>query len=362
MKIIQLLPALAYGDAVGNDTIAIKELLKQAGYNNTKIYAENIDQRLPENTAEHISNMPVLSDDDVILYHGSTGTNINRMLPYLKGKKIMRYHNITPPKYFKDYSEVVFNNCKNGLQEMRNLLTTFDYCIAASQYNKQDLEDMGYTCPIDVCPILIPFDDYKKEPSRKTIKKYIDDGFTNILFVGRVAPNKKHEDILRAFTCYQKCYNNSARLIFAGSYNGMEQYYERLFEYAKKLDILDNIIFTNHIKFDEILAWYNMADVFFCMSEHEGFCVPLVEAMYFNVPIIAYNSSAIPETLGGTGVLVDNKEPDKIAWEIHKIIKNKEYKNKIVQAESKRLDYFSYSSVSNIMKNTLIKFIENNKL
>ena len=362
MRVIQLLPSLAYGDAVGNDTIAIKELLKQAGYKDTKIYAEHVGNGLNQDIAEHISNIPIISDEDVIIYHGSTGTNINKMLPYLKGKKIMRYHNITPPQYFKDYSEAVYNNCKNGLQEMRNLSTTFDYCIAVSQYNKQDLENMGYTCPIDVCPILIPFDDYKKEPSRKIIKKYKDEYYTNILFVGRVAPNKKHEDILRAFTCYQKCYNSSSRLIFAGRYSGMEQYYERLFNYAKELDILDNVIFTNHIKFDEILAWYNVADVFLCMSEHEGFCVPLMEAMYFNVPVIAYDNSAIAETLGGAGVLVDNKEPDKIAWEIHKLIKNKEYSNEIIKAESKRLDYFSYSSVSDIMKNTLINFIEKNKI
>lgn len=360
MKIIQLLPTLSYGDAVGNDTIAIKNLLKEIGYD-TKIYAENIDSRLPKGTVENISKIPEIGDEDVIIYHGSTGTDLNKLLHTLNSRKIMIYHNITPPYFFEPYSLEAKNLTEYGINGISDLNSVIDYCIADSEFNKNDLIKMGYKCTIDVCPILIPFSDYEKKPSEKILNTYKNDGYINILFVGRVAPNKCHEDILRSFACYNKCFNLKSRLIFVGSWNGMEKYYEKLCEYAGILDINENVLFTGHIKFDEILSWYNLADVFLCMSEHEGFCVPLVEAMYFNVPIIAYNSSAIPETLGGAGVLIETKEPDKIAWEINKVVKDYEYRNNIISMQKKRLEYFSYKSVSEIMKEKLIKFISNNK-
>ena len=156
---------------------------------------------------------------------------------------------------------------------------------------------MGYTCPIDVCPILIPFSDYEKEPDRRVLRRYKGDGKTNLLFVGRIAPNKKQENVIRAFYFYHKYYSPDSRLFLVGSWSGMESYYERLCDYVKALGIAEHVVFTGHIRFDEILAYYHLADVFLCMSEHEGFCVPLVEAMYFHVPIVAYSCAAVPDTL-----------------------------------------------------------------
>lgn len=115
------------------------------------------------------------------------------------------------------------------------------------------------------------------------MEHYKDDGYTNFIFVGRVAPNKKQEDVIRAFYCYKKYCNPKSRLFIVGSYNGMERYYHRLRRYVGALE-LDNVVFTGHIPFAQILAYYHLADLFLCMSDHEGFCVPLVEAMYFNLP------------------------------------------------------------------------------
>ena len=111
------------------------------------------------------------------------------------------------------------------------------------------------------------------------------------------------------------------RLFFVGKYAGMEAYYEQLKRYVEALDLKD-VYFTGHIKFDEILAYYRTADVFVCMSEHEGFCVPLVEAMYFGVPIVAYDSSAIADTLGNGGILTEDKDPKLVAEIINRLVQD----------------------------------------
>lgn len=356
MRIAQLLPTLSYGDAVGNDTRAIKELLIELGYE-TQIYAENIDSRLPKGTAEFIAKMPKLGNNDVIIYHGSTGTDLNEKLPKCGGRKLMIYHNVTPPHFFELYSQDAKDLTEYGLSGIRGLAKKLEYCIADSEFNKQDLLRMGYTCPIDVCPILIPFSDYEKRPSEKILEQYKGDGYTNLLFVGRIAPNKCQEDVLRAFCCYQKCYNTKSRLVLAGSWDGMESYYNRLYAYAQMLGIADHVIFTGHIKFDEILAWYHLADVFVCMSEHEGFCVPLVEAMFFNIPIVAYSSTAIPDTLGGSGVLLETKEPDKAAWEIYRLVVDRQKRENVLRVQRKRLQDFSHDSVRKILVEQMTKFI-----
>lgn len=357
MKIVQVLPTLSYGDAVGNDTRAIGALLKEMGYE-TQIYAEAVDQRLPQGTALTLDRLPSMEDSDIIIYHGAIGSEINYRLPRYGGRKIMRYHNITPPAFFHSYSEVAERACEEGYRGMKHLSDKLDFCIAVSEYNKQDLLQMGYTCPIETCPILIPFSDYETPPSQAVIRKYRGDGYTNLVFIGRVAPNKKHENIIRAFYCYHKYFDPKSRLFLVGGYAEEDRYYQRLYDYVQALGLSDSVIFTGHIKFNEILAYYHIADAFLCMSEHEGFCVPLVEAMYFGVPIIAYRSSAIPDTLGGSGVLLDTNAPIAVAEAIEKVVKEKDYRESIIQGQKKRLNDFSHERVSEKLKTLIREFAE----
>lgn len=356
MRIIQLLPTISYGDAVGNDALAIQDILWRMGFK-TRIYAENIDPRLPKGTAESFAQFPELQDDDVIIYHGSTGTDLNFRFPELGGRKVMIYHNVTPPEFFHPYSSGAESLTAYGLQGMRHLADKLDYCIADSEFNKKDLLRMGYTCPIDVCPILIPFSDYEKEPSREIMRTYGDGGYVNWLFVGRIAPNKKQEDIIRAFYFYHKFFDPRSRLILAGSWDGMERYYDRLCDYTERLGLTQHVFFTGHVKFDEILAYYQIADVFVCMSEHEGFCVPLLEAMHFDVPIVAYAGAAVPGTLGGSGVLLDSKAPDRIAATVHEILNDDSLKEAILEKQRERLRLYQHKPVSQILEGLLRNFI-----
>lgn len=354
MRVIQVLTTLSFGDAVGNDALALKEVLKKNGYQ-TAIYGENVDKRLPLGSALHIDKLSDLRKEDVIIYHLSTGTRLNYWIRDLDCKKIMIYHNITPPDFLQEYNSQGAELCREGLEETRMLKDTFDCVYADSEFNKQELIKMGYCCPIKVLPILIPFDDYKKQPNKFLLRKY-DDDYTNIVFVGRIAPNKKQEDVIEAFYYYHKYYNPKSRLFLVGSYGGMEKYYNRLKEYAEALDA-ENVIFTGHIKFGEILAYYHMAHVFLCMSEHEGFCVPLVEAMFFDKPIIAYDSCAIKGTLGESGILLEKKNNLEAAALINKVVCDDVLKRKILTKQSERLKDFDNAKIEKLFIGYLQEFL-----
>lgn len=355
MKIIQVLTTLSFGDAVGNDTVALKKVLEELGYS-TGIFAENIDTRLPEGLVTPISELPELRRDDVVIYHLSTGTELNYQFADYPCRKLVIYHNVTPPHFLAPYNQEKARQCQYGLSGAKYLADKVDYCLPVSDFNRRDLAEMGYRCPMDVLPILIPFSDYEKEPSQKVLAKYRERIGANLLFTGRIAPNKCQEDVIAAFAAYKKNYDPDARLFFVGAWQGMEDYYARLLAYTKALDLTD-VIFTGHIPFDEILAYYRLADVFVCASEHEGFCVPLVEAMYFDVPIVAYDSSAIADTLGGSGLLLPEKTPLLMAGAISRILTDSELKERILENQRSRLQDFSHAKIKKMFQNYLENFL-----
>lgn len=358
VKIYQLLPVLSYGDAIGNDVIALYNIIKEAGYD-THIYAETVDVRISSEICSEISQFEGVEKEDIIIYHLSTGSELNyQMANYDCGLMII-YHNITPPKYFNGYNIEAYRNCRRGLAATRFLRNKVHYALADSEFNRDELLQMGYQCNVDVLPILIPFDDYEKTPDAKVMKQY-QDGKLNIIFTGRIAPNKKQEDVIAAFAAYKKYYNSEARLILVGAYEAMPRYYEQLKQYVAELEVKD-VIFTGHIPFDEILAYYKIADCFLCMSEHEGFCVPLVEAMYFKIPIIAYNSTAIDDTLGGSGWLLNDKEPGIVAGVLNQVLSNQELKNEIIKSEQRRLADFNHTVIQNQFYQYLECFLKSEK-
>jgi len=354
MRIVQLLPTLSFGDAIGNDTIALRGAIRDMGFD-TDIYAENIDKRLPAGSGQSIEKLKGLKSDDIILYHKSTGTDLTFKIDNFKCRRIMVYHNITPPEFFRPYSTAATALTEYGYKGVEFLRDKVEYCLADSGYNRGELLKMGYKCPIDVRPILIRFEDYKQVPDEETLKKY-KDSKTNLVFVGRIAPNKKQEDVIRAFYCYKRI-NPESRLILVGSYSGMENYYNRLVKYAAALGLSDDVVFTGHIKFSAILAFYRAADVFVCMSQHEGFCVPLVEAMFFDVPIVAYDTSAISDTLGGSGFLIDDNDPVFTAAVIDRIVRDKALREEIISGQRRRLEDFSYEHIRDIFDKQLRDFI-----
>lgn len=355
MKILQILPCLAYGDAIGNDTIALDGAMKEMGYE-AEIYAEAIDKRLPKSIAKTMNQWVEPEKDDIIIYHLAVGWSYVSYIEKANCRKIAIYHNITPAHFYKGYSDAAYRACSLGIAEVKQLRNVFDYCLADSEFNKQELINYGYKCRVDVLPVLISFEDYYQKPTQSIIKKYNRRG-TNIIFVGRVVPNKKHEDLIAAFYYYKKFFDPYARLFLVGACPKGDLYGMRLKDYVKKLNLKD-VYFTDHIAFKDILAYYKLADLFLCMSEHEGFCVPLVEAMTFNVPILAYDSCAIKWTLGGSGIMFQEKKFVEIAVLMNRIITDQELRKQIIEGQKQRLKDFDNMEVKKMFEKYLHEFIE----
>lgn len=334
MKIINMIPILAFGDAVGNDALAVHNCLKKAGYDSI-VAADYVDERLGRDIAVSTEDLSFVEPEDIVIYHLSTGHRLNSRFGALNCRKIVKYHNITPPDFFFGYNKETVKACIAGYKEAAFLSDKPEFAFADSSYNKAELRKLGFGCDIEVLPILIPFEDYEKEPDVEVLKE-MNDGCTNIIFTGRVVPNKRQEDIIAAFHIYQKYYNPKSRLILIGNHELIPAYYESLKEYVKVLGT-KNVVFAGHIKFSAILAYYKSADLFLCMSDHEGFCVPLLEAMFFDVPVVAKDTSAVGETLGGSGILLPDADPLAAAGVMNRLLTDEALREKVLLNQRERL-------------------------
>lgn len=354
-KVVQVVGSLYFGDAVGNDVLAIQRALKEAGYV-TGIFSSAIDKRLPEHTAFHLEQVPKLSEDDIVIYHFGSADRSFELIRDLQCKKILRYHNVTPPEFFAGFDKNSERSTTNGLKQIAAMKDFFDYGMVDSEFNKQDLVRMGHSYPIDVVPILISFEDYKRKPSEAVIEKYGKDDYQNIVFVGRIVPNKKDDDLIRCFADYKRTYQAKSRLILVGNYAGQDTYYNKLQDVMKEEELQDgkDVILTGHISFADILAYYSVADLFLCLSEHEGFCVPLIEAMFFEKPILAYDMAAVPQTLGDAGMLIADKTPKYVAEKMHEILTSEELKEQYRKAAKRKIEALQYD----VVKGQILKCLE----
>lgn len=344
MRVIQVTPTVSPGDAVSNNIVALLEMLNSKGYD-ASVFSERIHIPVGKNKIFFLGHFPKVTPRDVVIFHLSLASTFTDFFINLPCKKIIIYHNVTPPRFFCEYDKSMYSLCQNGMREARFLADKVDFCLADSEFNRRDLISMGYKCPIEVLPILMQKSDYGQPPDAEVIKKY-SDGWTNIFFAGRVIPNKKQEDVIAAFGWYKKYVNEKSRLFIVGRHGGEgDLYYRQLCKFVAENEIED-VIFTGHVKFSEMIAYYKCASLFLCMSEHEGFCVPIVEAMIFDLPIIAYDAAAVGETLGGGGLLIKDKNPVFVAKCIELLLSDKKMQARFRKAQKKRLDDFSYEKVS----------------
>lgn len=352
MRVWQMLPSLSVGDGVGNEALAMDRILREAGYV-TMIYADYIASNVPQGKAVRPDPFPEFAWDDLLIYHVSIGSRLNLKISEVKCRIIFRYHNITPAIYFAGYHPLMEKRCREGLWQVCAMRKLPYRVLAGSSYSREHLLKIGYECPIDVLPILIPMADYQKQPDQSFLDRYGEE-FYNILFVGRICPNKRQEDLIRAYAYYQKNVNRRARLFLAGSHAGMELYQCELAEYVRLLGLTEEqVVFTGAIRFEEILACYKLADIFWCMSVHEGFCIPLVEAMLLQVPILARNAAAVAETVGMGGILMEDNDP--ISWaEQTELIRQGDVGLMIREGQRHQLEKYQYD----ILKKRLVQIIE----
>ena len=346
--IYQIVAGFGKHDAISNEARVMQGMFREWGYE-SKIASE-AKRILPELRKAAIDLTQLESEikpEDVAFLHLSIGSPANELFKQLKCKKVLLYHNITPPEFFFGVQEEIAANLALGREQMKALAGVASVNLADSRYNADELEALGYGS-VAVLPLILDFDHLRK-PINERLLQDLKEGGPTILFVGRMAPNKKIEDALSAFYYFQKYIDSSARFIHVGSAAGTEHYQSVVETHARKLGV-ENVTFAGAAPQADLNAYYRGADLFLCLSEHEGFCIPLIESMECDLPVLAYAAAAVPETLGGAGVLVREKNYDALAEMMKKMISDSELRHRISEGQRQRLDAYQAHDLSQELK------------
>ena len=355
MTVHQFHSGTALGDAITNQMLYLKEELIKLGYAQSSIFAEYISDELSDKV-ERFEKYKGNKDNILIVHHsmGITPESFKKILS-LPDRKILIYHNITPEKFFSDLG--IINDIRRGLKQVQEYAHHFDCFIAASNYNRRDLIHMGFENRIDILPVHISLNRFDHvEADRTIIEEY--NTTTNILFVGRIVWNKRQVDLIKTFAVYQKCFNHNSRLILVGD-NSLQSYVDKVQNLAIRLGIREQVDLPGKVSESKLKAYYQVADAFFCMSEHEGFGVPLLEAMKLDVPVLAFRSSAIPETMDRAGIIANKKDYGLLAAMLDEMTSNAELRDKLLVSQQKRIERLekqdSLSILSQAIENTCKK-------
>jgi len=331
----QFVAGFGAGDAISGEARVMRAMFRAWGAD-SEVFSEH-ERVLPELRGEvHDVRGPApdVRAADIAMLHLSVGSPVNDVFAALPCRKVIRYHNVTPPDFFAIAQPRIAAELRRGYEQVRALAGAADAVLAVSEYNARQLREMGYA-KVSVLPLALDLD-LLRGPFDAGLAGHLRDGKTNVLFVGRCAPNKCIEDVLCTFAFFQKCAAPSSRLVLAGGHSATRRYYTVLRAMAQRLG-LRNVVFAGAVPQRELNAYYRTAHLFLCMSEHEGFCIPLVESMVHGVPIVAHAAGAVPETLAGTGVLVHEKDFELIAECMRRIVEDKTLQHAIIAAQHRRL-------------------------
>lgn len=346
----QVLATLGYGDAIGHEVIGIQRVLRQAGYQ-SEIYVETADPRLEDLTVDYRDLVGRVSPEDILIHHFSIGSRASRTAYALPGRMVLIYHNITPPEYFIGVHKDLVKLCFRGRRELTAYIERCSMALGDSEYNRKELEALGFD-RTGVLPVVPDFVHLDRQPDTALASGF-DDHFVNVLFVGRVIPNKKFEDVIRAFHAYRTRHNPRSRLLLVGSYSGFETYLAMLQGMIARLGTPD-VHFLGHVSNEELSALYDVADLLLCASEHEGFCVPLIEAFHKRVPVLAYAATAVPATMDGGGVLYDTKDPLHIARIMSALLDDPALEEAVVSSQDAALARLQRSDFAG----TLVRYVD----
>jgi len=360
MQVHQFHPTVSFGDAVSNQILSLQQLLRQLGYR-SEIFCEQPPIQFEGRTRLMQDYFRYSSPENLLLLHYSLGYSpqVLSWLDQLPDRKVLVYHNITPCTYFLGINESYHEAARAGREQLKWMSTLVEAGWGVSKFNAQELAEYGWT-HLDVLPLVFDPIRYKTRPDPKVMRRW--SGKVNILFVGRVVPNKRFEDVIITFYFLKRRIYPDAHLFLVGSAHGMEPYLEFLQALVKRLGLSSSVLFTGHVSTSQLVAYYRCASVFLCMSEHEGFGMPLLESMYFGVPIVAYKAAAVPETLDGCGVLVTEKNQAAIAELIGLLLEDGALRERIVACQRERVKAFFPEQIRERLATLLQNFIGGRKV
>ena len=338
MIVNQWVPAAHRGDAIGDSARRVRQMLRDAGHG-SDLFALTMDEGLRGDVKPFAD--PAARSGDATIFHFALPSPMTEAFGALRGIRILQYHNITPASFFAPYDPQLFRLAALGRQELGTLVGRVALALGDSEFNRQELETLGFA-PTAVMPIAVNIDRIIGAPRRPALEKILGDGLINVLFVGRIVPNKRIEDHIRLAEIYKRYIDSYYRFIFVGRYDAVPRYYAMIRAMIGEFEMLpDRFIFTGSVPDEDLAAYYRWADVYVSLSEHEGFCVPLVEAMAADVPVLAYAAGAVPETLGGSGVLFAPKDLEVAAEMLGTLVYDRTVRDQVLHGQRRRLADFT---------------------
>ncbi len=327
-RVHQVLGALHNGDAVGNEALAIRGHLRSAGLD-SEIFAGFVDSRLSGEGRPLRDYAAADGPGTACLYHFSPGSPAVGKALAAEGPLVVVYHNVTPARFFAGWSSRSVRLALQADRELEELGSRAALGLAKSTFSLRDLETAGFATRG-----ILPFvhDTGEPVPPSPVFDRLYADGRVHVLAVGRLAPNKRIEDLLGAFALLQRGVPRS-RLLLVGD-DGLRAYADALLALARRLRLRD-VVFCGHVEGDELRSAYGLADVVVSLSEHEGYGVPLVEAMLARVPVVAYDAGAVAETMGGAGVLLGEKRPELVAGVIEGLLQDPVLRRRVLAGQDK---------------------------
>jgi glycosyltransferase involved in cell wall biosynthesis len=339
MIVHQWLPAAHRGDAIGDSARRLRDLLTGMGHQ-ARLYALTVDEDLAAEVRPFTD--PTAGHGDVTIYHFALpAPAMTEAFARLRSGRALLYHNVTPAAYFAPHDPALFRLAVLARQELASLAGRVDIALGVSEFNRQELEALGFD-RTGVLPLAVDLSRITRPVRRPALDKYLDDDYVNFLFVGRIAPNKKIEDLIRLGEYYKRYVDAYYRFIFVGRYDAVPRYYSMVRALMTEFRLLDErFIFTGPVSDEDLAIYYRSASVYISMSQHEGFCVPLLEAMAADVPVLAYASTAVPETLGGAGVVFEPKDMEYAAELLGQLAFDPVVRARVIGAGRRRLAEFS---------------------
>jgi glycosyltransferase involved in cell wall biosynthesis len=339
----QMMAGFSPADAISNHARQIRARLRGWGYR-SDVFAEHIDPALRRDAKDYQQYEG--DPNAVVIFHYSIGTGITDRILRIPDTVALYFHNITPPDLVRRFDPKLAAELERGWQDLRRLRHV-EAVATVSRFNAVELQRLGFASPA-IIPCFLETKGLLAETlgpaASRLISAYGDDDRTNLLFVGRIAPNKCQDDLLRLLAHYQRWIDPRVRLFLVGGDFGGGQYRVELELLAEELGVT-NVHLCGRVSMDELAAYYRLADVYVSMSEHEGFGIPLIEAMMLGVPVLAYAKAAVPETLGGGGVLFHHKDYSILAEMTRVLATDVVVRERVVAVQKQRAEAFSASAV-----------------
>lgn len=355
----QLVHTLSYGDAISTEVLALQQAIQALGYN-SEIYAlhEHPNYRGRTRSVESLSQ----SKDTHLILHYSLGSSLNDIYAnWTDGGRILVYHNITPAHWYREINTRVSDDILRGVKELPVLCELSDQIWADSAFNARELGEYGQF-DVEVLDLLVSDSRWNIARDERIYSAVKGSRGCQVLHVGRLAPNKCLEDVIKIFYFLVRYADPDSRLRLVGIDTDTEMYAFALRDLADRLGIGGSVEFTGALSDSEVRALYESSDVYLCMSEHEGFCLPLIESMHFGLPVVAFSAAAVPETLGDAGILVCDKRHAEVAKAVDLLSRDNDLRQRLVEKGKKRVERYSPQEFFNRVEILTRDFLESKAL